>query len=248
VLIRLIFMFVAVVAMAGAGMAMKSLLGHRTCTKAAETRLALVSKPARVAALSRATRARAELQVRPSLRTAGSAAVLETEGGEAFAGPAFPEAAIAPAPAAARPLTYDEIVWHARQVEYEAGRRTDLLASRIPLSAEQQAAAFRIYARASAAYDPVIPIEGASAAAPETSKGTSAEEQIYEVLDENQRAMLDQDAADRDLWWTEIIGQLAVDLPSVAEPAVASMSAARGAVQPAPHQGGNVLDILNGGN
>ena len=135
------------------------------------------------------------------------------------------------------PLTYAERAQRARQVEEDADLQLARLDRQVGLTVEQATGAFAAYAKESAAYDPSIPIEvgGQTTAATTGGAGSgSAETQIYATLDEEQQAAFGQEMLTRDLWWTEIVAQLAADFPD-----------ATAATQPSAHQGDNIFDILN---
>ena len=153
------------------------------------------------------------------------------------------------------PLTYDEMVQRARQVEYEADLQVARLDNCVGLTGDQYRQAFMVYARASSSYDPSIPIEGqvtaaftpsasesssttagGKTAATATFESKSTETQIVETLNDDQQAAFGQEWLNRDLWWTEIVSQLAADFPE---------QKATAADTPADHQGENIFDILN---
>lgn len=139
------------------------------------------------------------------------------------------------------PLSGAELVQRASQVQYEADRKVVRLDRRVGLTDDQYPRVFMVYARASSAYDPSIPVEGqvATASAPDTSTSQSPDAQIYETLNDDQQAAFGQQWLERDLWWTEIVAQLAADFP---EPKVAASGEA---AQPSVHQADNIFDILN---
>jgi hypothetical protein len=226
---------------------------------------AVVRQPARDAGLPRVvrhSRPSAKPSARPSEaaeyspgRSDAQTSESTLSGGEA-AGLAAPAAAARPAgtPAPVASLTHEEIAQRARQVEYEAWRRTVMLNRQVPLTARQVGDIFRIYARDSKSYDPTIPIEGetpAAAAAAATAAGTkTTEQQVLETLDQGQQVAVQQTWVDRDLWWTEIIAQLAEDFPVGGAAASASPAAAAPAAdtaQPAAHQVDNLSELLGGG-
>jgi len=140
------------------------------------------------------------------------------------------------------PLTHAEIVQRARQVSEDA----DLQVARMEryvggLTDDQAAGAFVAYAKESAAYDPSIPIEaGVQTAATTGGAGSgAAETQVYTTLDDDQQAAFGEEMLNRDLWWTEIVTQLAADFPDP------TATASTEPVQPSAHQGDNIFDILN---
>lgn len=157
-------------------------------------------------------------------------------------------------------LSDDDLVFLAALVEREAQSRTDRLAARYNLSAAQQDRVFTVYARASQAYHSAMtivtdsPVETprsteVSDAGSETgsAESTSTDEAIYEVLDAAQQAEYEQDVVDRDLWWSEVIGQLEGDLDTEAAAAAAEGDTAdpegdAGDVD--PHAGGSLFDLL----
>lgn len=156
-----------------------------------------------------------------------------------------------PAPAAPAPLTREELVRRASQVQVEAERRVAQLDAAVGLTEHQMTSAFALYARASSSYDPRIAIEGAATMAP-AAEGKSVDTQVYETLDKDQQADFGQAWLDRDLWWTEVVGQLAADFPvttpatsaTTTTPTTDTTSTSTTPTTPSVHQTDNIFDIL----
>lgn len=142
------------------------------------------------------------------------------------------------------PLTFEERITRARIVEEEANRQVERLDRYVGLSSSQAAAAFVAYAQASPSYDAQIPIEvnGQFLAAAGAEASSSADQQIYSVLTDEQQAALGQEMLNRDLWWTEIVTQLASDFPAQQDDVKDTTA------QPSEHQVDNIFDLLNSAN
>lgn len=78
---------------------------------------------------------------------------------------------------------------------------------------------------------------GTSVSAGSTSVGTAAS--VPDTASTDELAAMGQEMLSRDLWWTEIVSQLADDFPTQTD-------AAADPVVPDAHQGDNIFDILNG--
>jgi hypothetical protein len=128
---------------------------------------------------------------------------------------------------------------------------------RIPIegqtgAASAPAAAIQSAADASSANQPATaaasgnPAQGAAdaanqvvAAVPSSSK--TADAQVVDTLNADQQVAFGKAWLDRDLWWTEIVSQLASDFP---EPTATDTTQGE-TVAPSDHQGDNIFDILN---
>jgi len=122
----------------------------------------------------------------------------------------------------------DELIARAVIVEDQANTRLQGLTSRLGLTEEQQDRIFPILARSSPAFHPILRPEGSSNKLTDSVFGdshaiepgasvTDVENEIYPVLDEAQKASLEEEAMDREAWWEDIVALLAEDL---AQPAV----------------------------
>ena len=140
------------------------------------------------------------------------------------------------------------------RIALAAGHRLDLLTRNYNLSPEQRVSIFRIYATASAKAVGITVTGDDVALAPMTPEEAPAavEEAVFEELTDAQQDQYIDEAVDRDLWWTEIVGQLEQDLDEglevfedvneAEEPTADDDAADPG--DAGAHDGGNVLDLL----
>ena len=117
----------------------------------------------------------------------------------------------------------DELIARAAIVEDQANAKLQILTSRLGLSEEQQDRIFPILASSSAAFHPILQPEGSTNYLKDSVFGegraiepgasvAEVENEIYPVLDENQKASLEEKAMDREAWWEDIVALLEEDL------------------------------------
>ena len=152
-------------------------------------------------------------------------------------------------------LTHSDILLLADIVDHEANRRLRAVARRHDLDEQQQDHAFRIFAGASTAYNPVLG-EQTDPASPEdevlvvppddAADQQVVDELIHDLLDEEQQEDFEEEWVDRDQWWTEIVSQLSDDLDAelVAPPEENDDPQAGQETDPEDHLGGNLFDLL----
>ena len=131
------------------------------------------------------------------------------------------------------------------------------------LNASQRELIYRALVPTTPAYHPDMEVVSASGTAkddgsraasdsrPATVVETArvADEQIHAVLEQGQKAAYEDDWVDRDLWWSEIIGQLSDDLDADLAAAAAADDGGTGHAEstgiPEEHVGANLFDLLN---
>jgi hypothetical protein len=144
--------------------------------------------------------------------------------------------------------------WRSRAAAVESAARTRLehLSTDLELNAAQREKMFPVLVRSAPGYDPVM-LAGGSTAAAEAS--LAALEEIHQVLDPAQQALVEDQEVSRQLWWQDTLSRLEANLleaaggvaatPAVAAPAAGQPTPAtqeRGA--PAARTTGNLFDVL----
>jgi hypothetical protein len=113
-----------------------------------------------------------------------------------------------------KPLTREQLNARAVTVERVANKRLDDLTLLLDLSEEQKDFIFPILAKSAAAFHPSLIAEGN-----ELIKGIETavrpgaavdvvESEIYNILDEEQKLILEEEAVDREAWWDDIVALL----------------------------------------
>ncbi len=146
--------------------------------------------------------------------------------------------------------------WRARAaaVETDARKRLDNLTAELGLSAAQRDSMFPVLVRSSRGYDPVMFAGGPAI----TSAATSAEA-VHQVLDPQQKAVVENQEINRQLWWQDTLARLEAGLIGAADgtPAAATTTPPVPAdpapspterVAPAAREAGNMFDLLNTNN
>ncbi|MED5587086.1 MAG: hypothetical protein VYB61_12075 [Verrucomicrobiota bacterium] len=117
----------------------------------------------------------------------------------------------------------DELIARAVIVEEQANNRLQALTSRLGLTEEQQDRIFPILASSSPAFHPILQPEGSTDYLKDSVFGegkaiepgasvADVENEIYPVLDDEQKASLEEKAMDREAWWDDIVALLEEDL------------------------------------
>ena len=117
----------------------------------------------------------------------------------------------------------DELIARAVIVEEQANNKLQILTSRLGLTEQQQDRIFPILASSSPAFHPILQPEGGidylqdsvfgdrKAIEPGASVA-EVENEIYPVLDAEQKASLEEKAMDREAWWDDIVALLEEEL------------------------------------
>lgn len=131
------------------------------------------------------------------------------------------------------------------------------LTEQYALTRKQRAAIYPLIVAHDRDAHPAMRVAGAPL--PAVPAGGSLDEDIYPLLDDGQRELLEENALNHDAWWSEIASQLQEDLSSAmvsGEVTLQATPAASGSApspNPAPgdgdastHGGGNLFDLLKG--
>jgi hypothetical protein len=154
-----------------------------------------------------------------------------------------------------------------RLADAQARTRLAHLSESYRLNASQRQQVYRALVPATPAYHPDMEVVSAGGAAEEkapnasslsapdaaTESANAVDDQIYAVLEDTQKTAYEDDWIDRDLWWSEIIGQLSddldQDLASAATAASAASDVGAGDAEtttvPEEHVEANLFDLLN---
>ena len=117
----------------------------------------------------------------------------------------------------------DELIARAVIVEEQANNKLQILTSRLGLTEQQQDRIFPILASSSPAFHPILQPEGGIDYLQDSVFGdrktiepgasvAEVENEIYPVLDAEQKASLEEKAMDREAWWDDIVALLEEDL------------------------------------
>ena len=117
----------------------------------------------------------------------------------------------------------DELIARAVIVEDQANNKLQILTSRLGLTEQQQDRIFPILASSSPAFHPILQPEGATDYLQQSVFGdgkviepgasvAEVENEIYPVLDAEQKASLEEKAMDREAWWDDIVALLEEEL------------------------------------
>ena len=117
----------------------------------------------------------------------------------------------------------DELIARAVIVEDQANNKLQILTSRLGLTEQQQDRIFPILASSSPAFHPILQPEGGTDYLQQSVFGdgkviepgasvAEVENEIYPVLDAEQKASLEEKAMDREAWWDDIVALLEEEL------------------------------------
>lgn len=117
----------------------------------------------------------------------------------------------------------DELIARAVIVEEQANNKLQILTSRLGLTEQQQDRIFPILASSSPAFHPILQPEGGTDYLQQSVFGdgkviepgasvAEVENEIYPVLDAEQKATLEEKAMDREAWWDDIVALLEEEL------------------------------------
>tara|TARA_Y100000766_G_scaffold523_2_gene374 strand:- start:265 stop:1020 length:756 start_codon:yes stop_codon:yes gene_type:complete len=132
------------------------------------------------------------------------------------AAPASPtqSAQSSPTEKANKPLTREQLNARAITVEKVANKRLDDLTLLLDLSEEQKDFIFPILAKSAADFHPSLIaqgnelIKGIETAVQPGAPVDVVESEIYDILDEEQKLILEEEAVDREAWWDDIVALL----------------------------------------
>ena len=121
---------------------------------------------------------------------------------------------VTPAIAPEKPHTREQLTARAMSVEKQANKRLDELSLLLDLDEEQKDFIFPILAKSAAAFHPSLNAQGS-----ELFNGIESrvrpgapidvvESEIYDILNEEQKLILEEEALDREAWWDDIVALL----------------------------------------
>ena len=121
---------------------------------------------------------------------------------------------VSPNNAPEKPLTREQLTARAISVEKQANKRLDELTLLLDLDEDQKDFIFPILAKSAAAFHPSLNAQGS-----ELLKGIESrvrpgapidvvESEIYDILNEEQKLILEEEALDREAWWDDIVALL----------------------------------------
>jgi hypothetical protein len=161
-----------------------------------------------------------------------------------------------------------QVEWRARAaaVEGAARKKLDRLTHELELTSTQRDKMFPLIVRSTQGYDPVMLTGGnLTAKAPLAAQTPlAADEEIHQVLDPQQQALVEDQEVNRQLWWQDTLSRLEADLidstggvtatiaaspteiptETTTTPA-ATMPATEERVAPAARENGNLFDLLD---
>jgi hypothetical protein len=111
-------------------------------------------------------------------------------------------------------LTRKQLTARALVVEKQANKRLDELTEKLNLTEEQQDFIFPILAKSLPTFHPSLNPDGnnlLSGIKTRVEPGSSVpdvEAEIYSILDEDQKIILEEEALDREAWWTDVVALL----------------------------------------
>ena len=121
---------------------------------------------------------------------------------------------VTPAIAPEKPLTREQLTARAMSVEKQANKRLDELSLLLGLDEEQKDFIFPILAKSAAAFHPSLNAQGSELLNGIESKVRPGapidvvESEIYDILNEEQKLILEEEALDREAWWDDIVALL----------------------------------------
>jgi hypothetical protein len=172
---------------------------------------------------------------------------------------ALPEPWLADQPAT------QQVEWRTRTaaVEHAARKKLERLADELALTPAQCDRIFPLIVRSTPGYDPVMLTGGNLTDGNLTAKTTAAaKEEIHQVLDPQQQALVENQEVNRQLWWQDTLARLEADLiestggvaatpaaapaaTSAAAPADSPPATTGERVAPEARENGNLFDILD---
>jgi len=108
-----------------------------------------------------------------------------------------------------------QVAWRDRTatVDRAARKKLDHLTTELDLTFAQREKMFPLIARSTLGYDPLMLISGnLSASNLSASTALTADEEIHQVLDSQQQALVEDEEVNRQLWWQDTLSRLEAEL------------------------------------
>ncbi|MEC7638402.1 MAG: hypothetical protein VX848_05360 [Verrucomicrobiota bacterium] len=121
---------------------------------------------------------------------------------------------ISPNNAPDKPLTREQLTARAMSVEKQANKRLDELTLLLDLDENQKDFIFPILAKSAASFHPSLNAQGSELLNGIESRVRPGapidvvESEIYDILNEEQKLILEEEALDREAWWDDIVALL----------------------------------------
>ena len=121
---------------------------------------------------------------------------------------------VSPNNAPEKPLTREQLTARAMSVEKQANKRLDELTLLLDLDEDQKDFIFPILAKSAAAFHPSLNAQGSELLNGIESRVRPGapidvvESEIYDILNEEQKLILEEEALDREAWWDDIVALL----------------------------------------
>ena len=113
-----------------------------------------------------------------------------------------------------KPLTREQLTARAMSVEKQANKRLDELTLLLDLDENQKDFIFPILAKSAASFHPSLNAQGSELLNGIESRVRPGapidvvESEIYDILNEEQKLILEEEALDREAWWDDIVALL----------------------------------------
>ena len=121
---------------------------------------------------------------------------------------------VSPNNAPEKPLTREQLTARAMSVEKQANKRLDELTLLLDLDENQKDFIFPILAKSAASFHPSLNAQGSELLNGIESRVRPGapidvvESEIYDILNEEQKLILEEEALDREAWWDDIVALL----------------------------------------
>ena len=121
---------------------------------------------------------------------------------------------VSPNNAPEKPLTREQLTARAMSVEKQANKRLDELTLLLDLDEDQKDFIFPILAKSAASFHPSLNAQGSELLNGIESRVRPGapidvvESEIYDILNEEQKLILEEEALDREAWWDDIVALL----------------------------------------
>lgn len=132
-------------------------------------------------------------------------------------------------------------------VEQKARIRLERMTEEFSLTQDQRRKMFPLLARSTPGFDPVMQVGGSASQADQSP--TSADEEVYALLDPEQQEQYEDEEIDRQAWWQDVFSRLEQELldstgGSEITPAPEPQVPEAGSSAPTGRSGGNLLDLI----